>query len=170
MTVKQFALRDELWPQIAKAIEGFLPEPAAGQLLRQIAELPVRPSRATRSLGGYVSKSGLPVSIRLQFAQEPDSLRETFLHELAHLCDHLCNQPGKVYRRAHGPHWRDWAKRLGSAAQRCGRSAALEKLYQQRLKPVAICQTCGTEFQRTRRLNRRKNYFHSSCGGRLRHI
>lgn len=170
MTVKQFALRDQLWLQIVTAVAGFLPEPAAGQLLRQIAELPVRPSRATRSLGGYVSKAGLPVSIRLQFAQEADSLRDTFLHELAHLCDHLCNQPGKAYRRAHGPHWQQWAQRLGIEPKRCGRSAALERLYQQRLKPVAICQSCGTEFQRTRRLSRRRNYFHSHCGGRLQHL
>ncbi|HEY5673608.1 MAG TPA: SprT-like domain-containing protein [Malonomonas sp.] len=167
MTVKQFALQDDLWQQISAAIEGFLPEPAAAKLLQRIADLPIRPSRATRTLGAYVSKAGLPVSIRLQFAQEPDSLRETFLHELAHLCDHLCHQPGQRYRRAHGPHWQQWAKLLGSEAKRCGRSVALEKLYQQRLKPVAVCQTCGSEFRRIRRLNRRRKYFHRDCGGRL---
>ena len=170
MTVKQFALGEELWLQIASAIEGFLPGPVAEKLLQQIADLPIQPSRATRSLGAYVSKAGLPVCIRLQFAQEAETLRDTFLHELAHLCDHLCNQSGKRYRRAHGPDWQQWAQLLGIEPKRCGRSAALEKLYQQRLKPVAICQSCGAEFQRTRRLNRRRKYFHSNCGGRLQHL
>jgi predicted SprT family Zn-dependent metalloprotease len=167
MTVKQFAIQGELWTQISGAIHGFLPEPAAVNLLHRIADLPIQSSRAARSLGAYVSKSGLPVCIRLQFAQEPANLRETFMHELAHLCDHLCNQSGRRYRRAHGPHWRNWAKLLGIEPSRCGRSEALERLYQQRLKPVAICQNCGTEFRRTRRLNHRRNYFHSNCGGRL---
>ncbi len=170
MTVKQFALRDALWPQLATAIEGFLPGAAAGKLLLRIAEVPIQSSRATRSLGAYVSRAGLPVCIRLQFAQEADNLRETFLHELAHLCDHLSNQPGKRYRRAHGPDWQQWAALLGIEAKRCGRSVALEKLYQQRLKPVAICQRCGAEFQRTRRLSQRRKYFHRSCGGRLQHL
>jgi len=170
MTVKQLALRDELWPQISAAIEGALPEPAARKLLCQIAELPIQPSRATRTLGAYVSKAGRPVCIRLQFAQESDSLRNTFLHELAHLCDHLCNQSGQRYRRAHGPDWQQWAKLLGTEPKRCGRSAALETLYQQRLKLVAVCQQCGSEFHRTRRLNSRRNYVHSKCGGRLRPV
>ena len=170
MTVIQFARQHDLWPQITAAIENFLPETKAGKLLRRIADLPIQPSRAARSLGAYVSKAGEPVCIRLQFAQEPVNLRETFLHELGHLCDHLCHQSGNRYRRAHGPDWQNWAKMLGAVPERCGKSAALEKLYQQRLKLVAVCQNCGTEFRRTRRLNQRRKYFHSNCGGRLRPV
>ena len=170
MTVIDLACKLNLWTQITTAIDAALSAAEAGELLSRLAELPVRPSRAVRSLGTYVSRAGAPVCIRLQFAQELVSLRETFLHELAHLCDHLCNQPGKRYRRAHGPHWQQWAKLLGATPQRCGSSAALEKLYRQRLKLVAVCLQCGTEFRRTRRLNRRRKYFHSDCGGRLRPV
>ncbi len=170
MTVIDLARKLNLWRQITTAINAVLPAAAAGELLPRLAELPVTQSRATRSLGVYVSRLGEPVCIRLQFAQELENLRETFLHELSHCCDHLCNQPGKRYRRAHGPHWQQWATLLGATPQRCGSSAALEKLYLQRLKLVAVCRQCGTEFRRTRRLNRRRKYFHSDCGGTLRLI
>lgn len=170
MTVVDLAHKLNLWTKITTAVAAALPVAEADKLLSRLAALPVRPSRATRSLGAYVSKAGEPVCIRLQFAQEPGNLRETFLHELSHCCDHLCHQTGQRYRRAHGPHWRFWAKLLGAAPQRCGKSAALEKLYQQRLKLVAVCQNCGAEFRRTRCLNRRRKYFHSTCGGRLRPV
>ncbi len=169
MTVYDLAIKLDLWPQITSAINTAVPA-ASAELLARIAKVPVKPSWATRTLGAYVSRQGLPVCIRLQFAQEAENLRETFLHELAHLCDHLCHQPGQRYRRAHGPQWQNWAQLLGTQAQRCGKSAALEALYRQRLKLVAVCSDCGTEFRRTRRLNRRRKYFHSNCGGRLRPI
>ncbi len=170
MTVQSFALEYGVWRQVSAAIRSALPGAEAERLLEQIAAVPVRPSRAVRSLGAYASKAGEPVCIRLQFAQEPDSLKETFLHELAHLCDHLSNQSGKRYRRAHGPQWRAWARLFGTVTDRCGKSDALETLYQQRLKLVAVCQNCGEEFRRIRRLNRRRKYFHISCGGRLRPV
>ncbi|NOY13666.1 MAG: hypothetical protein GXP51_08300 [Deltaproteobacteria bacterium] len=170
MTVIELAHELNLWRQITAAVNTALPAAESDKLLLRLAELPIRSSRATRSLGAYVSKAGEPVCIRLQFAQEPGHLQETFLHELAHLCDHLCNRPGKRYHRAHGPDWRSWAERLGAAPQRCGQSDALEKLYRQRLKLVAVCQNCGTEFRRTRRLNRRRKYYHRDCGGRLRPV
>ena len=170
MTVIELAHELNLWRQITTAVNTALPAAESGKLLRRLAELPIRSSRAARSLGAYVSRAGQPVCIRLQFAQEPVNLRETFLHELAHLCDHLCHQSDKPYRRAHGPNWQSWARRLGAMPQRCGNSDALEKLYRQRLKLVAVCQHCGTEFRRTRRLNRRRKYYHHNCGGRLRPV
>ena len=95
MTVRQFSEQNELWTQVTAAIGGYLSAAESPRLLQQIADLPVRPSRAVRSLGCYVSRLGEPVCIRLQLAQEPEVLQQTFLHELAHLCDHLCHQPGE---------------------------------------------------------------------------
>jgi len=149
----------QVWTQIADR---------ASPLLKQLAELPVRPSRSTRSLGSYVSRDGKPVCIRLQFAQEKAYLKQTLLHEIAHVCDHLTHQPGRRYRQAHGPGWRDWMRAFGAQPERLGSSEILRHLYQQRLKPVAICQRCGAELQRVRRLNRRRHYLHVNCGGRLR--
>ncbi len=161
--IKTLAETLGLWPQISEAIA------RAGQksLLQTIAQLPVRKSSATRSLGAYVSKGGKPLCIRLQFAQEIEQLKDTLLHEIAHACDHLAEQPGQTYRRAHGPTWRAWANALGATAQRRGHSDSVALLHQQRLKVVAVCQNCGAEFKRLRRLNRRRHYTHPACGGRV---
>lgn len=169
MTVETLATELGLWAEITTCLYRTAGDQAP-PLLTRLAALPVRRSRATRSLGSYVSRQGLPVCIRLQFAQEPETLKQTLLHEIAHACDHLSDQYGNRYRRAHGPQWQAWARALGTAAESCGKSEALNQLYQQRLKLVAVCQTCGTEFRRIRRLNRRRKYFHSNCGGRLRPV
>jgi len=140
----------------------------ADPLLELLARLPIRRSRAVRSLGSYVSRDGMPVCIRLQFAQESETLKQTLLHEIAHACDHLSAQPGQRYRQAHGPNWQLWARALGTSTERCGSSEVLRNLHQQRLKTVAVCQRCGAELQRVRRLNRRRSYLHVNCGGQLR--
>ena len=170
MTVKRFAIEHDLWSKISSAIQQYLSAADADNLLQKIADLPIRPSHAVRSLGAYVSRSGQPIAIRLQFGQEHGNLRDTFLHELAHLCDHLCHQSGKRYRRAHGSEWQRWAAVLGTSTERCGKSEALQALYLQRSKLVAVCQSCGAELHRTRRLNRRQKYFHRTCGGQLRPV
>ena len=169
MTAKQFADEYQLWTTIAASVNTILDEPLAADLLKQIAMIPVYKSRATRSLGMYISKAGQPVCIRLQFAQEVETLQQTFLHEVAHACDHLTRKHGHhQYRRAHGPGWRNWASMLGVEARSTGRSEAVQALHQQRLKRVAVCQKCGMEFHRVRRLNRNRSYLHKRCGGQLR--
>lgn len=166
MTVARLAMELGLWDSIKARILEFAPDRSAS-LLEQLAVLPVRRSRATRSLGAYVSREGVPVCIRLQFAQESENLKQTLLHEIAHACDHLISQPGRHYRKAHGPAWQLWARALGTTADRRGNSEALRRLHQQRLKPVAVCRRCGAELLRVRRLNRRRSYLHVNCGGQL---
>ncbi len=166
LTVGQLASELELWEQIVATVQRQV-EHSPMDLLAEIAALPVRSSRAARSLGAYVSKVSKPVCIRLQFAQEAENLKQTFLHEVAHLCDHLTNQPDRRYRRAHGPGWQVWAKALGTSVECRGESVAMTRLRQQRLRLVAICQQCGEEFWRLRRLNRRQKYIHPKCGGPL---
>jgi len=167
MTVEMLARELGLWDALKINIRTQAGE-GAEALLKQLSGLPVRPSRATRSLGSYLSRDGVPVCIRLQFAQEPDNLRQTLLHEIAHVCDHLSRQPGRRYRQAHGKSWQQWARALGTSVERLGSSEALQHLYRQRVKLVAVCQRCGAELHRTRRLNRRHSYLHVNCGGRLR--
>ena len=168
MTVKQIANKYQLWQQIEKAVNGILAEEAAPALLEKIGQIPIQKSWATRRLGAYVSLGKEPICIRLQFAQEPDNLKQTFLHEVAHACDHLSRKSGRQsYRRAHGSSWKTWAKELGIPPRSCGESEAVKKLHQQRLKLVAICQKCGAEFHRVRRLNRNRTYTHHRCGGKI---
>lgn len=166
-TVHSLACQLDLWQQVTETVSRILSGIKAENLLAKIATLPVHRSCATRSLGTYVSRSGEPFCIRLQFALEQGLLKETFLHELAHACDHLSNQPGRSYRRAHGPGWKGWAAALGIEGRTRVESEVLSRLYQEKLKPVAVCRRCGAELQRVRRLSRRHTYIHQTCGGRL---
>lgn len=167
MTVKQIAEEFQLWRQIEVAVNEMLPQRSVVHFLEKIAPIPIIRSSATRRLGAYVSKGREAVCIRLQFAQEADSLRQTFLHEVAHACDHLSHTKGGIYRQAHGNSWKNWARALGVSTAASGESAALRKLYQQRLKLVGVCQVCGTEFRRVRRLDKKKKYTHNQCGGEI---
>jgi len=170
MKVKQFAEKLSLWQRIEEAVAR-TSVLCATSLLEEIAQIPIHRSRATRRLGAYVSKGDKPVCIRLQFAQEPDVLEQTFLHEVAHACDHLsCRQQNQPYPGSHNSSWKHWAQALGVETKTSGRSAAVQALHQQRLKPVAVCQRCGTEFHRVRRLNRNRRYIHNQCGGTLQPI
>lgn len=168
MTVKQIADEFSLWQQIEVAASTILTQGSVPALLEKIATIPIHKSHATRRLGVYVSMGREPICIRLQFAQEADNLKQTFLHEVAHACDHLSRKAGlQPYRRAHGASWQTWAKELGISPQCCGESPAVRQLHQQRLKLVAICQKCGAEFHRVRCLNRNRTYTHHQCGGKI---
>jgi len=164
MTVETLALDLGLWVEICRRITTHA-EQKGFELVEILSRLPVKRSRATRTLGTYLSRGGVPICIRLQFAQESDNLKQTLLHEIAHVCDHLSRQGGQCYRQAHGPGWQLWAQALGILPERLGSSEVLRRLHQQRLKPVAVCQRCGTVLQRVRRLNRRLRYVHTNCGG-----
>lgn len=170
MKVRQFAEKLSLWQRIEEAVVR-MSGLRSTAFLDEIAQIPIRNSWAARRLGSYVSKGDKPVCIRLQFAQEPDVLEHTFLHEIAHACDHLsCRQQRRPYRGSHRSSWKYWARALGVETKASGRSSAVQALYQQRLKPVAVCQKCGTEFHRVRRLSRNRRYIHNQCGGRLQPI
>jgi hypothetical protein len=166
MNVRTLAAELNLWRQIVAAVETQCVAVAGQQLLEKLAIIPVAPSRASRRLGCYAFRGAESVVIRLQFAQEADNLRQTFLHEIAHACDHLTQHGGRR-RVAHGNSWRQWALALGIGTATTGRSPAVVALYQQRRKLVAICLECGAEIYRVRRLNRNHRYFHPPCGGAL---
>ena len=166
-TVHSLACHLNLWEQVEIAVSRNLNDRETEKLLAEVSTLPVYKSRATRTLGTYVSKNGKPYCIRLQFALEQELLKETFLHELAHVCDHRHNQNNRPYRRAHGPGWKRWATALGIEGKVRGKSEVLSQLYMERLKTVAICHSCGAEFKRLRRLNQKQSYTHLACGGRL---
>ncbi len=164
MTVKDVAKQFGLWEQLVRIIAR---EANREGLVELIGCLPVRRSSASTRLGSYLSRGAKAVSIRLQFSQEQDLLAETLLHEIAHACDHQDNQTGKNYRGAHGAGWQAWMKAFGLAPRCRGRSEELRRIYRQRLKVVAVCNRCGLEIHRLRRLNSRRRYLHADCGGAL---
>ena len=123
MTVASLARELGIWEGIKDNIVRFAGRKAV-RLLDQLGELPVKRSSATRRLGSYVTRNGRPVCIRLQFAQEPENLKQTLLHEIAHACDHLSARFAMSCRRAHGPSWQAWANALGTSTKRVARSSA----------------------------------------------
>lgn len=166
VSLQELAQRYALWPRIETAVtQQQVEQPVS--FLQQVGRVPVQASRATRRLGCYVSIAGEPRCIRLQFSQESTALHQTLLHEVAHLCDHLENFNGQIYRGAHRRGWQSWALALGISTERCGTSVVVEQLYRQRLKPVAVCQGCGFVLYRQRRLARNRTYCHRECGHRL---
>jgi predicted SprT family Zn-dependent metalloprotease len=167
MTVVSLAEELGLWRSIRVVISDRLAPHVADAFIDRLDRLPVKRSYAVQRLGSYIAKGGEPQAIRLQFAQESEQLRITFLHELAHACDHLTNQPGRPYRQAHGAGWRQWMIAFGLPAESRGKSEALSTLREQRLKVVAVCHCCGAEIKRLRRFDRRKRYLHIECGGKL---
>ena len=171
MVVKQLAEKLYRWQQIETAINNCFSGKRAIDLLKKIANIPIKSSRATHRLGVYVSQGNNPVCIHLQFAQEPENLNQTFLHEVAHACDHLSRKGWrKEYRQAHGESWKVWARALGVSTSTTGESEAVCQLHQQRLKLVGVCQKCGFEIHRVRRLNKKGTYTHSRCGGEIRQL
>ncbi len=165
--VQTLAVQLGLWAAIGEAARLELGEGRAQELLDRAGSVPVVRSRALRTLGSYVFRGANPLQIRLQFAQEPTKLRETFLHELAHLFDHLGSASARAYRGGHGTGWRHWAQALGIAPEVRGHSESLERLRNQRMKLVAVCSGCGAQFHRLRRFAQGRQYVHRDCGSKL---
>lgn len=163
-TVRIVAENLDVWEVFVRGVDACLGNERARVLIARLAVLPVKSSHAVGLLGSYVHRGGEPLCIRLQPLQEPELLRITLLHELAHACEHLTSPQPHRHRCGHGPSWRGWALAFDIAPQRSGRSSALSSLRQERLKPVAVCERCGCVFQRLRRLPARRSWVHPECG------
>lgn len=157
----------EMTLDLRQRVLGRLGARRAAPLLQELESLQLKPSRALTRLGSYVSRGSTAHAIHLQFAQEPEQLRQTLLHEIAHFFDHQTRFRKGAYRNPHGQSWQQWLELLGGQHLRAS-SAQLEELYRQRLKPVARCERCGFVLERLRRLACGRRWVHRSCGGRLR--
>lgn len=163
-TVRVIADEFDVWETFAAGVASRLASVEAVALMERIGHLPVKASHAVGLLGSYVHRGGEPLCIRLQPRQEPELIRTTLLHELAHACEHLTSPQPHRHRCSHGLSWKLWTLAFDIAPQRSGKSFALNNLRQERLKPVAVCERCGCVFQRLRRLPARRSWVHPECG------
>ena len=76
-------------------------------------------------------------------------------HEVAHLA--------AGYAANHGPAWRAAAVSMGCTGERFATKALIEDIGSA-LKTVAVCDGCGHELKRARRLNKSRDYRHGTCG------
>ncbi len=128
-------------------------------------DLPVRwNGRMTTTAGRAGFDFGLPAGIDLNkrlITEGIEHLRQTFLHELAHLLAGV--------DQGHGPVWQAEITGIGGLARRCHQYASLKAARRPRGRqarhPVAECSRCGHMLNRTRALPEGRVYKHVGCGG-----
>jgi predicted SprT family Zn-dependent metalloprotease len=110
-------------------------------------------NRRKRSLGlcRYRERC-IELSVHFVRANEPEQVRETILHEIAHA---LAGE-----KAGHGPLWKAFCQRVGCQPVRCDRGEALMP----KGRWMARCGTCGKEYWRHRRPARRASYWCRRCG------
>lgn len=154
------------WEDIARKLN------AAGLDALQIESVRTVPAkinnRLTRSLGRVkvnrvTGPTVIELSGQLVAKGEASEIVAVFLHEVAHLgADFLLLAIGRR-ESAHSYTWQRFAGALGVPA-----TASTTTSYTTErpgLKTVAVCGSCGYELQKIRRLNHRRTYRHTRCGG-----
>lgn len=127
-------------------------------------------TRAKRRLGCCIRREGrftIQVSVRL--LENRELLRTTLIHELLHTCYGCQN---------HGKRWKSYAARAGEALG-CPiqRTVQIEgegedRLREDPVKYLLVCETCGRQFPRRRMSQVVKNprRYRCPCGGILKRI
>ncbi|AIE85572.1 SprT-like domain-containing protein [Fimbriimonas ginsengisoli] len=116
--------------------------------------------RVTAGMAYY--RSGA-IGLSTRVLQTPEAVRETLLHEYAHLL--AVHRHGKKAAN-HGEFWRQAMRDLGQAPQ-VRHSYEVERNVP-RQQVTYVCIKCGKPFVRARRLPKRQRYIHRNCGGDLR--
>lgn len=83
--------------------------------------------------------------------------REIVAHEAAHV---IVGHEG-----GHGYEWRQWCLKLGGNGEAMIAHDRVAAYTETRLKVVAVCNRCRAEIREIRRLNSRRLYKHTGCGG-----
>ena len=119
--------------------------------------------RAFRTTAGIADYSKRAIGLGAAVLKDEDSLRETLVHEYAHL---LAERRSGRAGRGHGRAWIQAMRDLGAHPEvrhklDCQRN-------QSRQVVSYLCERCGVVFDRKRRLPTGRRYVHRDCGGRLR--
>lgn len=158
-TVATFARERGVDHIIRKAVDAmFRPDARADAALR-IGAVDVFSHPGLRTTGAFFKfyVGGRPVGIFLnpRWFRDPEALRRTFLHEVAHAAVYLADQPGND----HGPAWRGFMEALGLEPRPCHREHDLVEAFW-----AAYCPACGLALDHVRRVRRpRRNYTHATC-------
>lgn len=143
---------------------GTVAEDAVRQGMRQLrmsGEVRIQWRRYRVSAGRAYLRQGL-ICLSKALLDTPAKVRETALHELAHI--YVFRKHG-YKARAHGAQWRKVMERLGVTpsiyhSYSCERKAVAPKFF-------IACGSCGEEIGRFRPLKGNRIYFHVGCGGKL---
>lgn len=102
------------------------------------------------------------ISLSVVVLKDPDQVRETLLHEYAHLL--AFDRHGRK-GAGHGRHWKQAMRELGLEPKVHHQYEVVRN--QSRQTVVYRCKKCGEQFERKRKLQQRKKYFHRQCGGQI---
>jgi len=110
---------------------------------------------------GWYQRTGAERKIALTHlpVSEMGQMRDTFLHEVAHLLDDL--QRG---RTNHDANWKRWARIVGARPEACHEDPVFRAAINEFRKPVAQCSSCGRQWFRQRRKDF-TGYTHLKCDG-----
>lgn len=149
------------------AIDSLLADAARQALVEAESQFPLsftpelewRRYSVTAGMAHY--QQGL-ISLSAIVLKEPNQVRETLLHEYAHLL--AFDRHGRK-GVGHGRHWRQAMVDLGLEPKVHHQYEVVRN--QARQTVVYRCKKCGETFARKRRLPQRKRYFHRQCGGQI---
>jgi predicted SprT family Zn-dependent metalloprotease len=102
------------------------------------------------------------IALSKHVLQSSEQLRETLLHEYAHL---LAFQRAGRRGAGHGVHWRKAMTDLGLPPKVTHKYEV--KRNQSHQEVVYQCRKCKALITRKRRLNKRRRYLHLNCGGTI---
>ena len=102
------------------------------------------------------------ISLSAVVLKDPEHIRETLLHEYAHLLAY--DRHGRK-GTGHGKHWKQAMVDLGLEPKVHHHYEVTRN--QSRQVVVYRCKKCGVSFERKRQFQRRKKYFHQRCGGQI---
>ena len=102
------------------------------------------------------------ISLSSIVLKENDHVRETLLHEYAHLL--AFDRHGRK-GTGHGKHWKQAMIDLGLEPKTHHHYEVVRNKSHQVV--IYKCKKCGTQFGRKRKLSTRKKYMHRQCGGQI---
>jgi len=115
--------------------------------------------RVTAGMAYY--KIGV-IGLSVHVLQTPEAVRETLLHEYAHL---LAVQRQGLKAANHGEAWRQAMRDLGLPPIVRHQFSVERNVPRQEV--TYLCRRCGKAIVRNRRLPKRRKYVHAGCGGDL---
>ncbi len=116
--------------------------------------------RVTAGIAYYRTRT---IGLSTKVLQTPESVRETLLHEYAHL---LAVHRHGTNAANHGEPWRQAMRDLG--LEPIVRHSYDVERNEKRQLVTYVCLRCGKPIHRNRRLPKRRRYVHANCGGDLR--
>ncbi len=151
MTVKSmlFALK----------LKGYDVSEAYAMCDERVLNIPVIKNDRYRTVAGRAFRDKIILSAKLWEVPGNawNAIRDTFIHELAHVLSPICG---------HGPTWKAIAVKMGDDGERCHNYENMNRKSRER-KAIAVCMSCEMVFYGRKRLAKNRRHYCRSCGGRV---